>query len=543
VAHIDDAAEEPGRSGDHEPLTWLHLLEEKVSEQKEHAETYDAYYSNEREIELIKREYQDVFGANELEPPRTNLSAVGVNAVAERLRIDGFRVGDEDNQAGADEASEIWRRNDLDVMHAVAHVETFVKARTFGLCWPDRSGKAVITIEDPEQFAVARRPEPPYDVIAAAKFYTDDWGVELAVLWLMEGMYKYRSGGGSSELWTPPGGTSRVPSKWRPRDRDAFTPAPTPWRNKRVPVVEHANRQRLIKEPSSDLVDVAPLADSHAKVLADLIIACSFGAVPIRTATGLKLLRNPDDTLKTGPDGRPLSPFDVRADRAMVSENENAKFGTLPAADLAGYVSALEQILANVRIVTRVPAHYYGEGTSSGLAGETIKASEASLVRRVNGTHDPLGMSWRTLLSIALQLESDANADAPVSVRWADTETRVEAQLIDGGTKLEAMGVPLEIVLTEHLKMDRATVKRAMDLREEERARGEDILRALEADVARPDRATTAAAEPDGDELKKLADAFGTLYRSGVPPREAARIVGLDLKAHSGLLPVTLQDD
>jgi hypothetical protein len=488
VAHIDDAAPLAGDPDGIDPLTWLHLLEEKVLEQKEHAETYDAYYSNEREIELIKSEYEDVFGPNELDPPRTNLSAVGVNAVAERLRVDGFRVGDEENRAGADEAAAIWRRNDLDVMHAIAHVETFVKARTFGLCWPGVDGKAVMTIEDPEQFAVARRPEPPYDVIAAAKFYTDDWGFELAVLWLPDGMRKYKAGSvGSGDLWVPPGRTTGVSSRWRERDREAFVPAPRPWRNRRVPVVEFANRQRLLREPTSSLVDVAPLADSHAKVLADLIIACSFGAVPIRTATGVKLPRNPDGTIKTGPDGAPIKPFDVRADRAMVSEDAVAKFGTLPAADLAGYVSALDQLLANVRIVTRVPQHYYGQGTTSGISGETLKASEASLVRLVNGMHDPLGMPYRTFMSLALQLESSEHADAPVSVRWADTETRVEAQLIDGAQKLDSMAVPLEIILTEHLKMDPATVKRAIELRDEERLRGEAILRALNADLNRPD--------------------------------------------------------
>lgn len=478
MAHVDAVDDLDMSEADVDPLTWLHLLEEKIEEQTRHAQLYDSYYTNEREITLIKREYEEVFGPNNLEPPKTNLSAVGVNAVAERLRIAGFRVGDTDD--GAKKADEIWRRNDLDVMHAIAHVEVGVKGRAFGLCWPNREGEPVLTIEDPEQFAVVRRPEPPYDVVAAAKIYTDDWDTQLAVLWLPDGMRKYRAGG-SGELWTPPGRSTSIRSKWA--ERGDLIPAPSPWRDRLVPVVEHANRQRLIKEPSSALVDVAPLADAHSKVLADLIIACSFGAVPIRTATGIKLPRNPDGTLKTGPDGRPLQPIDVRADRAMVSEEPNAKFGTLPAADLAGYVSALEQLLANVRIVTRVPSHYYGEGTSSGLAGETIKASEASLVRLVNGMHAPLGMSWRSFMSLALSLTNEAYSEAPVSVSWADTETRVEAQLIDGGLKLESMGVPLKVILTEHLKLDPHVVEEAMSLRDQEQARAAEILSAVQRDI------------------------------------------------------------
>lgn len=464
-----------------DPLTWLHLLEDKIKEQTEVAELYDEYYSNERELDIIKKDYEQVFGRNSLDPPKTNLAAVGVNAVAERLRVDGFRVGDEDAGEGAKAAHTIWMRNHLDVMFSISNVEMLIKSRTFMLIWPDKQGKAVITIEDPTQFAVERRPTPPYDVIAAAKIYTDTWGRELAILWLEDGMRKYEAAPGGGELWTPPNRSRAVRSRWREREPH-FTKMPAAFGG-RLPIEEFGNRQRLLKEPVSDLVDVAPLVDTHAKILADLIIACSFGAVPIRYATGIKLERNPDGTLKREPDGSVRPPFNIRADRAMVSEDKDAKFGMLEVADLAGYVSALDEVRTNVRIVTRVPQHYYGEGLSSGLTGETLKSSEASLVRRVNGMLDPLAMPLRSGIASALALETDLG-EAPVSVRWADTETRIEAQLIDGGNKLRSMGVPLEWILIEHLKQDPAAVERAMDMAKKEAALGQEVLRRLNADVA-----------------------------------------------------------
>ena len=471
------------------PLVWLHLLEEQVEAQQQHARTYDRYFSNEVELEIVRREYEEVFGPSELDPPRTNLSAVGVNAAAERLEVAGFTVGDvanssEDARKDASAAADvIWRRNDMDVMHQVSHVETLVKARTFLLVWPDRAGQATMTVEDPEQMAVIRRPSPPYDVLAAAKFFEDLFGRPRAVLWLADGMRKYgKAPAGSGELWTPPGSESAQRSKWRERQ---FFPAPQVWSG-RVPVAELANRDRLLRDPQSDLVDVAPLADAHAKVLADLVIACSFGAVPIRTASGIKLERDAN--------GNPVPPFNVRADRAWVSEREAAKFGTLPAADLAGYASALEMLLAQVRIVTRVPSHYYGEGTSSNLAGETLKAAEGSLVRKVDGLQRPFGWGYRTGIRFALELERPDLAGMTVATRWAETETRVESQVVDAAHKLSEI-LPTRILLRDWLKLDPQVVEEAMALREAAQARADEILQAVRHDLDLPADPQTVPAE------------------------------------------------
>ena len=477
-----------------EPLAWLDLLEQQVEVQRKHARHYDRYYANEAELEIVKNEYEEVFGPAALDPPRTNLSAVGVNAAAERLVTAGFMVGEvgehssgEGARAEASAAADvIWRRNDLDVMESVANVETLVKARTFLLVWPDGQGRATVTVEDPEQMAVIRRPSPPYDVVAAAKFWEDLFGRERAVLWLPDGMRKFeKAPRGGGQLYALPTSDRQVRSKWRERER-AFFPQPAVWAG-RVPVAEMANRDRLLRDPQSDLVDVAPLADSHSKVLADLIIACSFGAVPIRTATGI--------TLAKGPDGKPVPPFDIRADRAMVSEKDAAKFGTLPAADLAGYVAALEQLLAQVRIVTRVPAHYYGQGTSSGLAGETIKAAEGSLVRRVDGLKRPFGWARRTMMSLALDLERPDLAGMPVRERWAETETRVESQIVDATQKLAEI-LPTRILLRDWLKLEPAVVEEAMELREAAQARADEILQAVRYDLQPREPSATMPAEP-----------------------------------------------
>lgn len=457
------------------PMEWAEMLESRLLAQREHACYYDAYYSGERRLQLVAQLYQDVFGTGAgellLQPPDVNIAAVGVDALAERLVIEGFRVGDDDNQVGAAEARRIFLGNDLDVMQAIAHTETFAKGTVALLAWPGENDDPVISAEDAEQFVVHRSASPPYNVDAAFKVYIDEWtGLERAFLWLESGRYHLERTGGDI-----PSRSENVPKAdlagmlgWSLVDTD---PTPLPIAGQ-VPVAELANRARLLRPPASELVAVAPLADAHTLLMADMIVAADTGAFPIRTATGVTLVRNPDGTVQT--------PFDVRADKAMVSENPNAKYGSLPPSDLAGYVSGIDLILRLFRTVTRVPQHYFGEGSSSGTSGETLKAAEASLVRRADGMTTRL-VGWRQIMHTALVIKDPATYKRmPVQTNWANTETRIFAQEADAAAKFAQMGVPLEIVL-EEIGFKPETIQRALQLQKQQGLTGAKLLQAAQA--------------------------------------------------------------
>ncbi|MCW2631590.1 MAG: hypothetical protein JWR88_552, partial [Pseudonocardia sp.] len=339
---------------------WAEALEPRLNRQRAHAEHFDAYYSGEHQLELANELFRDVFGTaprshereserllqlHHLHAPHVNLAAIGVDAVAERLIVDGFRVGSDDDQAGAAAARDWWLGNSLDVMSSIAHVESLAKGTAAALLWPGVDGQPVASIEDATQMVVHRRQAPPYDVDAALKVYRDEWtGADVALLWLPGRRYTLKAG--DAEM------INGVRSRWQIVE-DVAGPA-------FVPVVELANRARLIRPPSSQIEHVAPLVDAHTLLLADMIVAADTGAFPIRTATGIKLVM--------GSDGEPRTPFDARADHAMVSENPDAKFGTLDAANLAGYVAALDMLLREIRTLTRVPEHYYGSGAAAGMS-------------------------------------------------------------------------------------------------------------------------------------------------------------------------------
>jgi len=495
-----------------EPLEWVARLEAKLALQRQHARFYDRYYSGESRLEIVTRDFMDVFGGM-FDAVRENISLVCVDAVAERLRVAGFRVGDgdEDDIDGARLASDIWRRNDMDEMSPVAHAEIGAKGLVCGLVWPDGDGRAMLSVEDPEQMAVARASSPPYDVVAALKVWVDEWdGVEHSDLYLPDSVHRFRSaspmspisplplfvpgtlGSSVASLSMSSGGSLSVLPRWVPGvfDGGGETIA-NPFGV--VPVVELANRARLLKPPASDLVSIAPLADGADKILADLVIAASFGAVPVRTATGLKFQTDAEGH-PVDAQGNRITPFNVRADRVWVSPDAASKFGTLEGSSLEGFVVARDAILRGVRTISRIPYHYFDMGGTSSLSGDTLKALEGPLVRQIMSRQPRLGSGWRKLMRLALALERPGSG--AVETRWQDTETRNEAAAADAAVKWKDAGVPYEMRLEKLLGFTPDEVARAVRLSEAEQLAGDALFAALERDALDPTPPSTVPALP-----------------------------------------------
>lgn len=482
-----------------EALDWLTRLEQRLDDQVTHAQFYDRHYSGEATLKIVEDDFREVFGPYKVEPPRTNICAVAVEGVAERLVIDGFRVGDDDDQAAAAAALDLYRRNDLEAMQPIGHRETFVKGASFLLLgWDDE--RAIITVEDAEQVAVIRRQIPPYDVIAAVKRWTDEWdGLQRAEVMLEDDLVKDLGGdpvpGGIHRFREVPkrrrmrtAGGKRV--KWERDDSQVDDSAGIDDEGYSelheglegaVPVIELADRQRLLKPPRSRLVDVVPLAVTHQKLLADLVLAATFGAIPIRTAAGIKFPRDENDNIIRDSRGLPAAPIDVRADRLMASEDPAARFGTLAASDLAGYVAAIDAVLKEARTVTRLPLHYFGTGAAANTSAAALKSAESSLERSVGGIQPGLGSSWSTAIRLGLQIEGSDHAGKLVTAKWRDMSTRVEAELTDQATKLHSIEVPLEVVLEKF--MDQPTIKRVLKLRDAEKLRAAQLLKAVQNDA------------------------------------------------------------
>lgn len=441
-------------------MQWVKHLLAKIDEQTAYAAPYESRYLNKHVLPFIAKEYQEVYGTRAesamtaLEAPRTGMAAIGIDAMVERLTVLGAKPLDDtaDSKRAAQLVEAAWLDSDLDVMHREAHREAFIKRVAFAQVGRSTDGRAVVGIDAPEQMAVHREPGPPYDVDAALKVSVDEWtGRRTARLWLRKddgtGHQEIDLEEGPDMLPDPQG--SPIYSRWVITKRPVDRPIP-------VPVVEFAHQPRLLAPPVSEIEPIATLVDICDLVEGLMVFAGHFGAVPIRTASGIDVMRDPKDPSGKTPlldrNGKPMIGFNPRADHMWVSTSPDAKFGQLEPASLASFIAWAEHAASRVRAKTRVASSYYYLDLKSHMTAELLKVDEAPMTRRVRGIGEngSFGQSWRRVDRLILAIE-EPTLRGRVVPRWESPETRVEAQASDSFQKAVASGLGVRMAAEKYL--------------------------------------------------------------------------------------------
>lgn len=346
----------------------------------------------------------------------SNICRVAVNSLVERLRINGF-TGPEAAQLWDD-----WRRCDLDQLAPVAHREALTTGEAFVLVWGVVNTPAV-SIESAEQMAVKRDPATGQVTAAAKRIeYTDHTE---ALLYLPDRLVRFTSRSVGAVL----------------HGFEVAETIPNPLGV--VPVVPLRNQERLLGEPASCLDDLLPLVDAQSKLLADLLVASEYSGRPRRWATGIELEEREVLDAEGNPTGETIevNPY-PEGHRMMVSEAPEAKFGQLPAADLAAYEAGIRVIQAQISAVSGLPPHYLGVHGDQPASADALRASEAALVAKVEARQQTFGRAWEAIARLMVAVRTGRSPETvSVAVQWADAATRSIAQEADAVVKLFAAGL------------------------------------------------------------------------------------------------------
>lgn len=410
------------------PLWWVAKLSAQIRNRQSDIDRADAYYRGDHPLAFASDKFRTSFGGlfNDF---ADNWCELVVDAVEERLNVQGFRFGD---KRGDKDAWNIWQRNGLDAESQIAHTEMLVCSEVYALVWGDEDGQAEVTIEHPTQAIVAYEAGSRRRRAAGLKLWKDDEGREYATLYLPDGIYKYES---ARQLWT--GGTvSSAFTTWHPREsRTEPWPLPNPLGV--VPLVPLRNRPRLLAQPVSEIARVIPLQDAINKTVADMLVASEFGAFRQRWATGIEIPLDPETK-------QAVEPFKAAVDRVWTNENPGGKFGDFAETSLENFVQAIELLVQHVASQTRTPPHYFALGGQY-PSGESIKSAETGLVAKVRRKMRHVGEGWEEVMRLCFAVEEDERSTVIDSETiWADPESRSEAQHIDALTKLRTIGVPDE---------------------------------------------------------------------------------------------------
>lgn len=411
---------------------WLDLLERRQLMRRAGLQTMERYYSGDHPLPFLtdahKGKMRDEF-KQLLEESQSNFMRLVVDAVEERMEVDGFTTGaDEGDGKPVDEKAEaVWEANDLGSLSQVAFLEALVKGVSYLSVWEDANGPT-IRIEDPLETIVAYAPGSAMQKrAAAAKFWLDDLtGDARANIYLPDSIVRFRGAGSLLSPSTTQTAANAldweaVNARWEMLTVDGEVANPLGV----VPIVPLRNRPRLLKEGESELADVWKVQQQINGFLFLLALAGYFGAHKQRWAVGL--------TLHEDSNGKPVEPFDVAIDRLIYSEDPNARFGEFRETNLEGYIKAIEQKVLHIAVTTRTPRHYLNESGQS-PSGDAIRSAESGLVKKVLRKQRTFGQGLEEAVRLARILGGEA--DAPRSqVVWASPQTDEESALTDAVLK------------------------------------------------------------------------------------------------------------
>jgi hypothetical protein len=406
------------------PRWWLTKLHKKLAERRKQIKIYDDYYRGDYVVPLSERFTRNEDLAELLRASVDNWMSIIPDAVAERLKVEGFRLGR--NVAGDRQAWEIWQRNNLDAEADLAHLEALINGEASTLVWYDDrdSGLARIWVEHPSQMIVACAPDDRRRRVAALKCWVDDDGSQLATLYLPDEIWKFtapKRSGGSTARWIE----REVPGETNPLTNPLGV----------VPVVPLASRRRMLGPGVSELATVIPVQDRINRLTLDMMVAAYFAAFKQRWATGLAIPRDENN--------QPIEPFKAAVDHLWTSSKAETKFGEFEATNLENYVKAIEMQVQHLAVQTRTPPHYlFLRGNMP--SGESLRTAETGLVKKVRQRMGAFSEGWEETMRLAFQVEGKSPRGlVAMETQWADPESRTESEHVDGVMKRVALGVPL----------------------------------------------------------------------------------------------------
>lgn len=353
---------------------------------------------------------------------RTNYGELVVDAVADRMVVSGFRVGDERTDDNAARAA--WKRSHMDVGAGDVHRDMLGVRSSYVMVSPTDDGP-VMTYERPEQVITERDPLLPHVQRAGVKVYRDEIaGVDEAFLHLPGVVLTYRRDPANTNPFTTtePGAPVRTTNGgWTPvggiyTDLDV------------IPIIPFDNRKCLGEfETHLDVLDRI-----NWTILQRLVIT-AMQAYRQRATKG--------DLDETDEAGNVIDYAEMfkPGPGALWQLPEGVELQELGQAELTGILSSAKDDLTTFAAVTRTPmatlmpdsANQTAEGASFAKEGLVFKAEDR--IKRA-------GASWSLAQGIAWALASGQRKPrTDISTLWLPPDRSSLAERADAASKASDM--------------------------------------------------------------------------------------------------------
>jgi hypothetical protein len=206
------------------------------------------------------------------------------------------------------------------------------------------------------------------------------------------------------------------------------------------PVVRYANQLDLDGRTDGEVEPYITVAGRIDQTTFDRLVVQRFSSWVVRTIAGMS---KPEDGTDAAAEKLRLKVEDI-----LIAEDNDTKFGSLPATPLNGFIDAHEADVKVLAAVSQTPAHEL-LGSMANMSAEALAAARASASAKADERKHSFGESHEQMLRLAALVAGDTTgaSDYEAQVRWKDTEIRSLAQAADALGKLATMlSVPVELL-------------------------------------------------------------------------------------------------
>ncbi|APU20939.1 phage portal protein [Actinoalloteichus sp. GBA129-24] len=440
---------------------WFSRLNQKRLEQKWSGRKWWEYYDNEQPLAFVARILQEQ--EYRFPPLMIAWPELVIDSLEERLDVEGFRLGDDDEASEA--LHDIWQWNDLDEESEEAHLAALVTSTSYVMVGPAEPYPK-ITIEYGDEVAVEVDPGTRR-VVAGLKVWSSDGKIDNRGTLMLPGRLI------EFELGKPVGSQS---SRWSPA-------AESPQASPLVPLLPMLNRARKSKG-RSDLVAMRPLVDAANQTATNLLAAVEHHALPRKYAIGVSKKDFVDE------EGRQLPTWKVGTGAVWAVPGRPAQrgetppqieLGQFPASDLRNFIETIKLMAQTAASLYGLPQSYMGFVADNPASADSIRAAEARLIKRAERRQIRFGGTWERAMRIAWEMRGEGPAAATrLETVWRDPATPTRAARIDAATKALQSGLADDEQAREDAGYT-AEQRRAMRRRAaENRNRISDDVRALD---------------------------------------------------------------
>lgn len=490
-------------------LQWVNRLYGVLVHRRPSIRSHFAYLDGDHKLTYATDEWSK-FHKDRYHGFSDNWCGIVAQSPVDRLRIDGFRLGDSTEVATSDEKQlwADWQRNEMAAQASQGFLSSTVAKRSATLVWGDENDDPEVTWERPDQMVVAYQSNGR-NRLAALKVWCED-EYEYATLFLPDEVWKFERASMGKALtdrgFQLPADVSLAASDWTPREvGDEPYPLPNPFGI--VPVVEWLNQPRLGGEPISAISGVIAMQDAINLMWGYLFSSADYASMPARVVTGAEPPQVPIlDASGQIIGKKPATMEDLTNKRLLFLPGVDGKanIAQWDAAKLDVFTSVVVEAIGHIAAQTQTPGHYMLTNEKfANLNGDALTAAEVPLAAKVANQqifYNPAAKETAALMALVRGKKDLARAiresDGRRFVQWKDPAMHSLAQVADAATKDRAVGMSLRTVLERRYGFTEPEIDQEMN---RVAAEAQDPFLQQAVDASRAAAATTPDVNANAD--------------------------------------------